>query len=299
MNTNFIKNNIVAAFVLMSSLVGISANAQTVQQAVPAQTDLNIRTINNIIEEIIADSIPYDQTIKEVRFAINPQSNIKQGNIGAKFAALTGTAPWAQNEDGEVIFEIGSQFKDLNETYKDGLVKAKFQVKTDTLAMIRYFSNETLQKQSGSTDPSLDLLKKLAQVTDVHSLYLIALEIKDYALKTTKNAETLEFINSIAFSVRTTHNKVQAFKMEATKNFVFNFFETKIELRRPSITASADSFTIALGLATMTEKAKFEAFTERALKDLLSLQNREERALKDIKRSVADWASTVRDFLKN
>jgi hypothetical protein len=288
MITNLVKTG----FALILTTMSVKAQAQT------AHPPIDFNAVNGIIQEVITNSVKPDKVIKGVALTIDPASNLEQGKIDARFAAVLGVTPWEKTQDSGMSLELGTRFRDLNSLSKEGAFKIKAQAKTPVLAMIRYFSAKALEHRSSENpDFYASTLKKLAEVKNIAELYQIAVEIKQHVIETPDDQEEKEFAQNLRFTAKTVDGVVQSFKVEQTKPIAIGF--AGIEIRKAAIAMNAKSMSAGLIFVTEVKTEMFNQYVEQSTVFLAELQARNEEVLKYIEDSVSGYIKLVREFLTN
>jgi hypothetical protein len=286
-------------FKSLFSVFTLSAFALTAQ-AQSANTSVDFNAINVLIDEVIANSIQFDNTIKDVSLKFSPTSDLQTGKITAQFSAQVGTAPWSKNQDSQINLQLGSQFKDQNELSKEGTFKIKAVVKTSTLGMIRYLAEKDAARRSDRTDDSgsFEILVRLSKVADIHDLYLVALDIKKLLLTEAKDNDAKVFVQNLDFQTHELGGKVVSFEVVQTKPVVISFYD-KIELRAGKIAIDENNFSFGLHVISNFSTKSYDEALGRLSKAFADLQLRKAQALKDIEGLVRSYAELVKDFLNS
>jgi hypothetical protein len=286
-------------FKSLFSVFTLSAFALTAQ-AQSANTSVDFNAINVLIDEVIANSIQFDNTIKDVSLKFSPTSDLQTGKITAQFSAQVGTAPWSKNQDSQINLQLGSQFKDQNELSKEGTFKIKAVVKTSTLGMIRYLAEKDAARRSDRTDDSgsFEILVRLSKVADIHDLYLVALDIKKLLLTEAKDNDAKVFVQNLDFQTHELGGRVVSFEVVQTKPVVISFYD-KIELRAGKIAIDENNFSFGLHVISNFSTKSYDEALGRLSKAFADLQSRKAQALKDIEGLVRSYAELVKDFLNS
>ncbi len=286
-------------FTSLFSVFTLSAFALTAQ-AQSAITTVDFKEINGIIEEVIANSIQFDNTIKDISLKFSPTSDIQTGKITAQFSAQVGTAPWDKNTDSHINLQLGSQFKDPNMLSKEGTFKMKAMVQTSTLGMIRYLAEKNVVRRSHRSDDSgsFEILVRLSKVADIHDLYLIALDIKKLILTEAKDNDAKVFVQNLDFQTHEVGGKVVSFEVVQTKPVVISFYD-KIELCGGKIAIDENNFSFGLHVISNFSTKSYNEELERLSKAFADLQSRKAQALQDIEGLVRSYAELVKDFLNS
>lgn len=276
---------------LLLTTAGMTVQAQSLQP----QVDFN--AVNNVIEEVITSSVKLDTVIKGVSLVFDPASNLQQGKLDAKFAAVAGVTPWEKNQNSQMSLQLGSRFKQVNDLTKEGALKLKVQAKTPVLEMIRYFAGKETENPTTSPtpDPFATIIKKLVGVKDLTELYQIALEFKQLLIANADTQEIKDFAENLSFTVKTVDGKVEYFKIEETKPISLNIAD--LEMRKMALTIKTNSISAGFTLAATMSTEVFDSYVKESTTFLAELQGRNQEFLGFIKDSVSAYIELVREFL--
>jgi hypothetical protein len=252
--------------------------------------------VNSVLEEIIHNSVQYDQLIKSVDLKLDPKSNLTEGKVKATFKASAGSSHWAPNQDTQLSIQVGSQFKDLKSEKKEGALKIGAQLKTQVLNLIHYLGKEAID--NGRNEAKKEILEKISQAEDLNQLLVHLKNFKIVLMEQSSDDEEREFLSNLAFAVKTVDDKVVSIKIELKKPMNINFFTT-ITIKVAFVNIEEAKVSGGLSLASQINKYDFNQYVKSIEEFLMKIQKRNSEFLSSLELSLKSYVQSIREFLEN